>query len=268
MPELCAFFGIGKKILLSLEDKVHLFSFWSVCMGVDDTGVILITAWTGHVNLLQRPSLLTLDYWYCMPRIPPQSITAQTGGRFTLWMWGEIRLRNWRRRLRMICCRGVTEDGDQGWFVVEIILCGALVSGMRWTPGWLGASEIAGWKCPWGGKQLLEWLWSGGGFWLLWTRVVILWGSDLTTTDAPALLLVGVCERSGRTKLVKDSPLPQARLDACGRGKIWIINVNSSRLTWKSCGWLTAGATINMAFRNWYGVLLDHGSMMAEIKGK
>jgi len=41
-----------ESIPLSLEENVYLYLIWSACMGVDHTGVILLTAWSAHLDFL------------------------------------------------------------------------------------------------------------------------------------------------------------------------------------------------------------------------
>ena len=66
----------------------------------------------------------------------------------------------------MICCRDVTEGRDQGYLLSKLS-CAELKSEMRGAPGWLRALELPGWKRHRGKEQLLEWLRSDGGSWLL-----------------------------------------------------------------------------------------------------
>ena len=94
----------------------------------------------------------------------------------------KVRLRNYQQRSGMICYRGVTESGDHGWSVAEVILCGAEVSGRGRAPGWLRASELPRWKCPRGKEQLLEWLQSDEGFYLLGHVASSCEGQILTAT--------------------------------------------------------------------------------------
>ena len=132
-----------------------------------------------------------------MQRNSPLSITAQAGWRFTLRTWKKSRLRNYQRRLGMIYSHDIAKGGDRGWSVVEIILYIAEASRKEWTPGRLWASELPGWKCPLSEEQLLKWIWSDGGFWLLGHVSSFYEGQILTATNAPlpAFLLVRVREK-------------------------------------------------------------------------
>jgi len=46
---------------------------------------------------------MVLVCWDCMSKNPLMFITARAEGRYMLWTWKRIGLRNWRRRLGMIC---------------------------------------------------------------------------------------------------------------------------------------------------------------------
>ena len=64
-----------------------------------------------------------------MQKNPPLSITAQAGGLYVMNV-KEDQAVKLSVEIKMICCRGVTEDGDQGRSVVEVIL--AELNSLKW----------------------------------------------------------------------------------------------------------------------------------------
>ena len=139
---------------------------------------------------------------------------------------------NWRRKSGMIYYRSC--------------LCGVEVFGMGGTPGWMRH-----WSCC-DGSILGEksGFWNGSGV----TKAPGYldtchhpMGQILTTIDAPSSLACRSMWKRNQESVIgeRDSLVPQTRLDTRRQEKIWIINVDSSGLTWRLWRWLTAGVLID-----------------------
>jgi len=109
----------------------------------------------------------------------PTSIPNCPGWRaFRVMIVGEVRLHNWRQRIRMIHCRSVTEDADQGWSVAKVILRRVEIFGKGWlcmaeSIGTIRAEVSSGWGAV--SKMAPEWQ----RILVTWRRVRILRGSDI-----------------------------------------------------------------------------------------